>query len=84
MEKVLSFRYQQCFSPITVLLVEGSSETGLFRLLSNHVFQSAQAQKYIIYEGHFFLEMFKIKSKFRKCKKIKKKKKIAKKFFFLR
>ena len=53
MEKVLSFMFQQCFSPITMLLVEGSSETGLFRLLSNHVFRGPQVQKYISYEGHF-------------------------------
>ena len=38
MVKVLSFRFQQCFGPITMFLVKGSSETGLFRHLSNHVF----------------------------------------------
>ena len=38
MVKALSFRFQKCFGPFTMLLVEGSSETGLFRSLSNHVF----------------------------------------------
>ena len=81
MEKVLSFRFQQCFSPITMLFVEGSSETGVLRLLSKHVFRDPQILKYIRYESHVFLEMFKMKSKFRKYKK-KKKKKIPKGFFF--
>ena len=35
MVKVLSFRFQQCFDPCTVLVFEGSSETGIFRHLSN-------------------------------------------------
>ena len=82
MEKVLSFRFQQRFSPIIMLLVKGSSETGLFILLSNHVFRSPQVQKYISYEGHFFcVEMFKMKFKFQKCKKNKKKRKCQKVFF---
>ena len=55
MEKVISFRFQQCFSPITMLFVEESSEAALFRLLSNHVFGGPQVQKYISYEGHLFL-----------------------------
>ena len=55
MVKVLLFSFQQCFGPFTMLLVEGSSETELFRHLSNHVFRS-QAQKYISYEGHLFSE----------------------------
>ena len=38
MVKDVSFRFENCFGPFTVLLVEGSSETGLFRNLSNHVF----------------------------------------------
>ena len=38
--KVLSFRLQQCFGPFTMLLVEGSTEKGLFRHLCNHVFRS--------------------------------------------
>ena len=38
--KVLSFCFEQCFSPFNLLPVVGSSETGLFRYLSNHVFRS--------------------------------------------
>ena len=34
---VLSCRFQQCLDPFTMLLVERSSETGLFRHLSDHV-----------------------------------------------
>ena len=34
------FRFQQCFSLLTMLFFEGSSEMGLFRHLSNHIFWS--------------------------------------------
>ena len=40
MVKVLSFSFEQCFGPFNMLLVEGLSERGLFRHLSNHVFRS--------------------------------------------
>ena len=70
MVKVLSFRFQQCFAQITMLLVEGSSETELFRLLSNHVFRCPQVKKYISYDGHrFCFKMLKIESKFIKWEK---------------
>ena len=36
--KVLSFSLKQCFVPFTMLLFEGSSEMGVFRHSSNHVF----------------------------------------------
>ena len=49
---VLSFRFQQCLGSFTMFLVEGSSETGLFRHLSNHIFRSPSVQKHIIYQGH--------------------------------
>ena len=45
MVKVLSFRFQHCFGLLTMLLVEGFSETGLFRHLSNHVFRSPVSSK---------------------------------------
>ena len=61
-----------------MLLFEGSSETGLFRHLSNYVFWSPFDQKYISCEDHLFLKkILKIESKFRKVKK----KKMEKKFF---
>ena len=37
-----------------MLLVEMSSETSLFRHLSNHVFRSPYFRKYISYEGQLF------------------------------
>ena len=40
MVKFMSFSFEQCFGPFTMLLVEGSCETGLFRHLANHVFRS--------------------------------------------
>ena len=63
MVKALPFRFEQCFGPFTMLLVKGSSETRLFRHLSNHVFWSPKihevffgVQKYMKYEDHLFLE----------------------------
>ena len=53
---MLSIRFQQCFGPFILLLLKGSSETGLFRDLSNHVFLSREVQKDISYEGHRFFE----------------------------
>ena len=52
-----------------MLLVQQSSETGLFRHLSNYVFPSPLIQKYTSYEGHVFLKKLKIESKFRKWEK---------------
>ena len=40
MVKIQSFRFQQCFRPFIMLLLEMSSKMGLFRHLSNHVFRS--------------------------------------------
>ena len=60
MAKVLWFRFQQCLSPFPMLHVEGSSESRLFRHLSNHVFLSPSAQKYISCERHFFWKCSKL------------------------
>ena len=60
----LPFRFEQLFRPFTMLLFEGLYETELFRHLSNNVVRSRKVQIYIGCE-----ELFKIKSKFRKCKK---------------
>ena len=38
MLKGLRLRFLQCFGTFTMLLVDGSSDTGLFRHLSDHVF----------------------------------------------
>ena len=40
MVKLLSFKFQQCFGLFLMLLVKGSCKTGLFRHISNNVFQS--------------------------------------------
>ena len=37
--KVMWCRFEQYLGTFTMLLVEGSSETGLFRLLSDHLFR---------------------------------------------
>ena len=39
-----------------MLIIKGSSEMGLFRHLSNHVFRSLVVQKYVSYEGHLLFE----------------------------
>ena len=38
MVKEVSLKFEQCFGAFTMLLFVGSSETGLFRHCSNHVF----------------------------------------------
>ena len=40
MVRVLAFRFQQCLGLFTMSPVEGSTEAGLFRHLSKHVFRS--------------------------------------------
>ena len=62
MVEVVWFRFQQCLIRLTMLLVEGSSETRTFRDLFNHVFRSPQYGKWISCEGHLF---------FWKCSKFK-------------
>ena len=54
--KVLSFSFEQCFGPFTILLVEGSSETRLFSRLPNHILRGPSGQKYISYQGHLVFE----------------------------
>ena len=53
--KVLSFSFEHCVGLFTILLVEGFSERGLFRHLSEHVFRSPSVQKYISDGGHLFV-----------------------------
>ena len=54
--KVLPFRLQQCVDPFDVLSFYWSSETRLFRHLSNHIFWSQLLREYISSEGHLFSE----------------------------
>ena len=69
MVKVVPIRSQQCLVPLSMLLVEGSSERGLFRDLFNHVFRSPELRKYISYEGHLFLENVQILREISKMQK---------------
>ena len=58
--KVLAMILNQCFRPFFMLPVEGSSQTGLVRHLSNHIFRSPYFRKHINYEGDLFSKIFKI------------------------
>ena len=78
MVKVLSFSFKQCFNLFTMLLVEGSSEMGHFRHLSNQVFRSLKFKNTSAMSAILFLKMFKTESKFTNSKK---KKKIAENVF---
>ena len=69
MEKVLSLRFQQCFGPFTMLFVGGSSESGLFRHLSNRFFGVRRFKNTSAVRVIFFLKLFKIESKFWRGKK---------------
>ena len=69
MVKVLSIRFQQPSGPFTMLLVEESSETGLFRHLPNHDFWSHKFKNTSAMRIIFFLTLFKIESHLAKCKK---------------
>ena len=75
MIKVLSFIFQQWLGLFTMFLVETFSETGLFRLLSNHMFWSPYFRKYISYQSHLlFWKCLKFNIDFKKggknCEKI--------------
>ena len=77
MVKVPSSRLQQCFFPFTMLFVEGHSEGGFFRHLSNHLFRTLQFREYTGYEGHLFFENAKNLIQVSEMRR-----KIEKKFFF--
>ena len=79
MTKMLWGRFEQCLGTFTMLLVEGSSERGLFRHLSNHVFgvrhfRNAKSMRII-----FWWEIFKISCRLQQCTK-----KFTKSFLFPR
>ena len=76
MIKVLWCGFQQCLGMFTMLLVEGSSETGLFRYFSNHVFGVHNFGTTKAVRVIYYFKMFKIYAGFQKCSK-----KIRKKFF---
>ena len=63
----LALRVNQCFRPFTMLRVDGLSQMGLFRYLSNHDFRGTLFRKFISYESHLFSKMFKIWFRFENC-----------------
>ena len=69
----MSLRLKQYFAPFTTLPLKWSSEMVLIRYLSNDVLRSLAFRKYISYEEHLFLRMFKIWCRFdkwtKKCRK---------------
>ena len=67
--KVLWCRFQQCPSTFTILLLEGSSATGLFRHLSNHVFGVFNSGNRKAVRLNFLFKIFKIWSSFKKAVK---------------
>ena len=69
MVNVVLNRFQHCFGPFTILLVEGYSEKGLFRNLPNPFFAVRKFKNTSALRVTFFLKIFQIESKFRKCKK---------------
>ena len=69
MINVLSGGYWQCCSTFTILLVEGSSETGLFRHFSDYVFGVRNFEITKSMSIIFFVKTFKISSRFHKCSK---------------
>ena len=69
MVRVLSFSFEQYFSPFTKLLVEGSSETRLLRHLSSDVFWSLKFKNTSGRRVIFFKKMFKIEFNLGNAKK---------------
>ena len=67
MIKTMWWRCEPCLGTFTMLLVEASSETGLFRHLSNHVFRVRNFGNTKAVRIIFCSKMFKIESRFQKC-----------------
>ena len=73
MRNVLLCRFQQGLAAFPMFLLEGSSGTGLFRHLSNHVFHSPYFMKYIRYEGIFLSKCSEFDLEFKNSEKNNKK-----------
>ena len=69
MIKVLRCRFQQCFGTLTILLVKESSQTGLFRHFSNHVFGVRNFENTKAMRVIFIFPTFKISARFQKWSK---------------
>ena len=73
MPKLLWCWFQQCFGTFTMLLVDGSSKTRLFRHLSDHAFVGRNFANRTFMTVIIFLKVRNIYSTFQKCsKKLKK------------
>ena len=79
MIKMLWCRFRQWSGTFTMFLFEGSSETGLFRHLPDHVFRVRIFGNRKSMRVIFFFKLLKIYGWFQKCNK-----KLRKSFFFLR
>ena len=74
--RVLWCRFHQCLCMFTMLVVEGSSETGRFKYLSEHVFGVRNFGNTKSMRMIFFFKILKIYCKYQKCSKKFRKKKI--------
>ena len=77
MLKVLWWWFQEHFCTFTMLFVEGSSETGLFRHLSDHFFGDRNFRNIKSMKVIIFRKILKSYARFKKCIK-----KLRKSFFF--
>ena len=68
MVKVVWSRFQQCFVPLTVLLLERYSEMGLFRHLFNHGFRVRNSERHQVWGIHFFWNCLKFNVDFKNAK----------------
>ena len=66
MIKVMWWRFQNCLGMFTILLVEASSDTGLFRHLSNYVFRIRNFGNTKAVRVIFFFKIFNIEFRFEK------------------
>ena len=66
MIKVMWWRFQNCLGTFTILLVEASSETGLFRHLSNYVFRIRNFGNTKAVRDIFCFRIFNIEVRFKK------------------
>ena len=69
MIKVLWGRFQHCLGTFTMLLLEASSETGVYRHLSDYVFEIGKFGNTKFIGVIFLFKIFKVSARFRKFSK---------------
>ena len=69
MINLLWFKFQQCLGQFTMLLSETSSETGVFRHLSNHVFRVYISEIQNLWGSSFFSKCLKFNLDFKNSEK---------------